>query len=196
MRGSFGARHLAALCAHRMGALCQVARPDREQRRRPSVTGEIPRSDLVLRQQAARPRRGGVAQELGQRRVYYADPDIDDRCIRRRHAALRVRAAATNLRQTVYVGRPRPMPHYVHYGAWSLWRWLLQGAAYLLWAPRLLRRWRDTRRLVILAALDSRSNVLTSGHRIAMRSDSADALVARMRLGLGTGCRPPDDCGR
>ena len=77
MRGSFGARHLAALCAHRMGALCQVARPDREQRRRPSVTGEIPRSDLVLRQQAARPRRGGVAQELGQRRVYYADPDID-----------------------------------------------------------------------------------------------------------------------
>ena len=40
------------------------------------MTGEIPRSDLVLPQQAARPRRGGVAQELGQRRVYYADPDI------------------------------------------------------------------------------------------------------------------------
>src|SRR5215204_351789 len=99
MRGSFGARHLAALCAHRMGALYQVARLDREQRSRPSVTGEIPRSDLVLRQQAARPRRGGLAQELGS------------------------------------------------------------------WALRLLRRWRDTRRLAILAALDSRANVLPAGTR-------------------------------
>lgn len=126
MRGSFGARHLAALCAHWMGALYQVARPDREQRRRPSVTGEIPRSDLVLPQQAARPRRGGVAQELGQRRVYYADPDIYDPV----HPSSSRAAVTNDVRRTVYVGCPRPMPHYVHYGAWSLWRWLLQGAAY------------------------------------------------------------------
>ena len=124
MRGSFGARHLAALCAHRMGALCQVARPDREQRRRPSVTGEIPRSDLVLRQQAGRPRRGGVAQELGQRRVYYADPDIYDpvhpsssrraSCTRRRHKPM-----CDGQSMSVDLGRCRTMctMGHGHYGA-------------------------------------------------------------------------------
>src|SRR5829696_338636 len=109
MRGSFGARHLAALCAHRMGALYQVARLDREQRSRPSVTGEIPRSDLVLRQQAARP---GAA-------------------VLRRNS---VRDGSTTSTLTS-------------------------------WALRLLRRWRDTRRLAILAALDSRANVLPAGTR-------------------------------
>src|SRR4051794_13211105 len=127
MRGSFGARHLATLCAHRMGALYQVARPNREQRRRPSVTGEIPRSDLVLRQQAARPRRGGVAQELGSETGLLPTLTSTIRCTRRRPAPP---SQIYDVRRTVYVGRPRTMPHYVHYGAWTLWRWLLQGAAY------------------------------------------------------------------
>jgi hypothetical protein len=120
MRGSFGARHLAALCAHRMGALYQVVCPDREQRRRPSVTGEIPCPDLVLRQQAARPRRSGLAQELGQGRVYCADPDTlrsgaSAVVTRRRHKAMMCDGQS----MSVGLGRCRTMctMGHGHYGA-------------------------------------------------------------------------------
>ena len=180
MRGSFGARHLAALCAHWMGALYQVARPDREQRRRPSVTGEYP-LDLVLPQQAARPRRGGVAQELGQRRVYYADPDIYDPVHPSSHA-LPSQMMCDGQSMSVALGRCRTMctMGHGHYGAgFCRVRRTIMGTA----ATTAVERHATARDPRCVGFEGERA---TSGHRIATRSwlgcVSASAPFLRWRL--------------
>ena len=90
----------------------------------------------------------------GSTRVYYDDPDIYDPVpsvvVTRRVVYAPPPPPFYHVRRTVYVGGPRPVPYYGHYGrgfygggfygvrrAYYRATWLLRGAA-RLWAWRLL----------------------------------------------------------